>query len=143
MSNDVPDKEAEVPGREFPLTEVAVDRDCVITFGDKDYQLFAGQSFTIMLGKLTLTGPAERDGIPTLQQKNYAKGREDAIDLISAKRDEWQRLKSEQVKLDPSQPTTEYLMFRDYICAANELLALLTGENKDSECEAKGDSTTT
>lgn len=63
----------------FPLTEAAVDRDCVITFGEKDYQMYAGQSFTIMLGKLCLTGPAERDHVPTLQQQNYVRGIEAAL----------------------------------------------------------------
>lgn len=46
------------------LTEVMVDRDCVITHKGRKYQLFAGQSFTVMLGKLCLTGPANRDSAP-------------------------------------------------------------------------------
>lgn len=68
----------------FPLTEVAVDRDCVVTHGDRDYQIFAGQSFTVMLGNVALTGPAERNGIPTLQQQNYTRGLEAALAITNS-----------------------------------------------------------
>lgn len=47
------------------------------------------------------------------------------IRLIEQKRDEWQRLKDREVKLSPDRPTTDYIMFRDQIIAANELISLL------------------
>lgn len=57
--------------------------------------------------------------------------REDVpIALITKQRDEWQRLKSKEVERSPSEPTTEYWMFRDYIVAANELLQLIAKEGE-------------
>ncbi len=50
---------------------------------------------------------------------------DEAIAIVGAKRDEWQVRKSEEARRSPAQPTVDYLICRDQIIAANEIIALL------------------
>ncbi len=112
MSNDVPDKEAEVPERMWiwhGIAEHGLNRDYYVSNSN-----FRG------------------DDIEYIRTSH-------AIALISAKRDEWQKQQDDYDSRNDPAAT----FFAKFVYAANELLALLTGENKDSECEAKGDLTTT